>query len=89
MNREEPNKGEIWRHFKGGYYRIICIGHHSETGEEMVVYAKVTPVYDSSDEIYVVIDEPCIRPLDMFMSKVDRVKYPNATQEFRFERLGK
>ena len=72
MTREEPKKGEIWRHFKGGYYKIICIGHHSETGEKMVVYVKVTPVYDISDDIYVVMDEPCIRPLDMFLSEVDR-----------------
>ena len=87
MNREEPRKSEIWRHFKGGYYKIVCIGHHSETGEKMVVYVKVNPVYEINDDIYVAADEPCIRPLEMFMSEVDRVKYPNATQEFRFERV--
>ena len=85
MNREEPSKGEIWRHFKGKYYKIVCIGHHSETGEKMVVYAKVAPVYD--DEVYVVVDEPCIRPLDMFMSEVDREKYPDVKQKYRFEKV--
>ena len=89
MDREEPKKGEIWKHFKGGYYRIICIGHHSETREKMVVYAKVNPVYNISDGVYVAADEPCIRPLDMFMSEVDREKYPDVAQKYRFERLEK
>jgi hypothetical protein len=89
MNRAEPAKSEIWRHFKGNYHKIICIGHHSETGEKMVVYARVTPVYENTDDGYVVMDEPCIRPLDMFMSEVDRVKYPDVKQKYRFERVEK
>lgn len=86
-DREEPRQGELWRHFKGDYYKIICIGHHSETRERMVVYAKVKPVYDTNDNIYVVVDEPCIRPLNMFMSEVDRIKYPDVKQKYRFERV--
>lgn len=43
MNGTDPRKSEIWRHFRGKFYKIICIGHHSETGEKMVVYTKVTP----------------------------------------------
>ena len=89
MNRDGPRKGEIWRHFKGGYYKIICIGHHSETGEKMVVYVKVNPVYDISDDIYVVAAEPCIRPLEMFISEVDHEKYPDVKQKYRFERVEK
>lgn len=27
-----------YRHFKGNYYEVIGIAHHSETMEEMVVY---------------------------------------------------
>ena len=86
-DREEPRQGELWRHFKGDYYKIICIGHHSETKEKMVVYAKVKPVYEITDNIYVVASEPCIRPLDMFMSEVDRIKYPDVKQKYRFERV--
>ena len=33
----EINPGR-WRHFKGGEYEVICVAHHSETEEEMVVY---------------------------------------------------
>ena len=27
-----------YRHFKGGEYEVLCIAHHSESGEDMVVY---------------------------------------------------
>ncbi len=29
----------VYRHYKGGLYRVICVAHHSETLENMVVYA--------------------------------------------------
>lgn len=28
----------IYRHYKGGMYRILFVAHHSETLEDMVVY---------------------------------------------------
>ena len=87
MTREEPKLGELWKHFKGGYYRIICVGHHSETKERMAVYIRELDLnnpYHNEGEV-----EPCIRPLEMFMSGVDRAKYPNATQKYRFERVEK
>lgn len=69
-----PKTGELYRHFKGDFYKIIAIATHSETGEQMVVYQAMYGAH----EYYV-------RPLDMFISKVDRQKYPDADQEYRFE----
>lgn len=79
-NRDIPKINEIYRHFKGNCYRVIAVGHHSETKERMVVY------YDISGKNSTFFD-PCIRPLDMFMSEVDHNKYPDVTQKYRFEKV--
>lgn len=78
--RPIPEPNEIYRHFKGNYYKIIAVGHHSETGEQMVVY------YDTSKKVSSP-SNPCIRPLEMFMSEVDREKYPTPSQRYRFEKV--
>lgn len=80
MNRNIPKINEIYRHFKGNCYRVIAVGHHSETKERMVVY------YDISEKNSTFFD-PCIRPLEMFMSEVDHDKYPDVTQKYRFEKV--
>jgi len=64
----------IYRHFKGNFYKVICIANHSETNEKMVVYQAL---YEE-DTYYV-------RPYEMFNSKVDKKKYPDIEQEYRFE----
>lgn len=73
MEYRIPKKGEIYRHFKGNLYEIVIIARDSETLEEKVVYKEV-----EGDAAYV-------RPLPMFVSLVDKEKYPNVMQEFRFE----
>ena len=80
MDRDIPKQFEIYRHFKGNCYKIIAVGHHSETKERMVVY------YDTSGKNST-INDPCIRPLDMFMSEVDHEKYPDVKQKYRFEKV--
>ena len=66
--------GHVYRHFKGNRYMVINIAVHSETAELLVVYR------GNNDEIWV-------RPLDMFLSPVDKEKYPDVEQEMRFEKL--
>ena len=68
--------GKKYRHFKGKEYEVIAIGKHSETLEEMVVYKAL---YGNND-IW-------IRPLSMFTTKLDKEKYPDIDQEYRFEEI--
>ena len=70
-----PVAGETYRHFKGKMYRIVAVAEHTETGEELVIYEALY----GDHKIFA-------RPLSMFTSEVDREKYPDVTQVWRFER---
>ena len=67
-------KNRIYKHFKGDYYLVLDVVTHSETKEEMVLYQQL---YGEGKKY--------VRPKDMFLSKVDKVKYPDVKQEYRFE----
>ena len=75
------------RHFKretvdqnGMQYLYEYIGEatHSETGEKMIVYRALY----GEKKLFV-------RPYEMFMEKVDHVKYPGIRQKYRFEKIMK
>lgn len=94
ITEERINVGDIVRHFKretlmrdGKYagakylYKIIAFAEHTETKERMVVYQAL---YSDKDLGVKMFDYYC-RPYDMFMSEVDKDKYPNIKQRYRFE----
>jgi len=56
----EVKKG-IYKHFKGHTYKVIGIGKHSETFEEMVVYINT----EDADDIW-------LRPQKMFLENVTK-----------------
>ncbi len=64
----------VYRHFKGDYYLLTDVATHSETKEKYVVYRGLY----GNNELY-------IRPFDMFFSEVDKEKYPEVKQQYRFE----
>ena len=66
----------VYRHFKGDCYLTEDLARDSETGEVMVVYRKLY----GDGSLWV-------RPLEMFLSEVDGVKYPDCPQKYRFELL--
>ena len=77
--------GDIVQHFKREWvssetseylYKVLAFAQHTETGEKLVVYQGMYPPI-----------KICARPYDMFMSEVDREKYPKIRQKYRFEKI--
>lgn len=74
MKSEQIRPGVLCRHFKGKLYQIIGKAKDAETGELVVVYQALYGKF-----------QLFVRPVSSFTSKVDKNKYPNNTQEERFE----
>ena len=73
--------GKIYRHFKNKLYKVIDIVYDSESNNDEE-YKKVV-IYQAlyGDNL------KWARPYDMFNSLVDREKYPDVEQEYRFEEV--
>ena len=57
-------------------YEIIGQAEHTESGEQLMIYR---PLYGEG-KLYA-------RPMEMFLSPVDKEKYPEVKQKFRFEKI--
>lgn len=92
MRNERLREGDVVKHFKREFvkdeasaeylYRIESIATHTETGEKMVIYRALYKDKDKDVNFNVFA-----RPYDMFMSEVDRDKYPEIRQKYRFEKV--
>lgn len=83
--------GDIVQHFKREtadlsknpnlyLYKILHIAVHTETKETLVIYQALY-----SDKEMGINFGIYARPFGMFMSEVDRKKYPDIKQKYRFE----
>lgn len=83
--KRDIRTGDIVKHFKREWepqestkylYKVLAVAEHTETGEMLVVYQALYAPF-----------KICARPYEMFMGEVDREKYPQVKQCYRFERL--
>ncbi len=73
---KKVKEGEVYRHFKGKFYYVICVGLDSETRERIVVYRHL----DNSGEI-------CTREEKMFLEEIPQRQDNITGQKCRFERI--
>lgn len=76
MTQKTVNAGEFYKHFKGQLYQVRALAENSDDNTPMVVYQAMYAPF----KIWV-------RPLSTFLEKLDKEKYPDAAQEYRFERI--
>ena len=88
-NADTPKRdiqvGDIVQHYKREWvspetseylYKVLAVAYHTENGEKLVIYQALYAPF-----------KICARPYDMFMSEVDREKYPDIRQKYRFEKV--
>ena len=88
-NADTPKRdiqvGDIVQHFKREWvspetseylYKVLAVAYHTENGEKLVIYQALYAPF-----------KICARPYDMFMSEVDREKYPDIRQKYPFEKV--
>ena len=68
--------GKKYKHFKGHEYKVLMIARDSETLKDVVIYEALY----GNHIIWA-------RDYDMFNSLVDKEKYPNIEQKYRFEQI--
>lgn len=64
----------VYQHFKGGMYILEDIAYDAETQERLVLYRALYGEH-----------RLWARPLSNFFEELDKVRYPQAKQKYRFE----
>ena len=115
MSERELYVGSLYKHFKGGEYRVLGVTSPHKTGSEVIKRVGQAIDEENRDVVYDVFqnakgeyfifsedgkiiktkyvyyiatygDRHCyLRKYDIFLSKVDKKKYPEVEQEYRFE----
>ena len=70
----------VYKHYKGGFYKILGVAKHENTGEELAVYREISRGLETGEgPLYV-------RPLEQFFEEVEyrgkvstRFQYVSAT----------
>ncbi len=79
-----PCVGDVYRHFKGRIYVVVGYVFNATNGADPAPMV----LYRPKDKIRRVQTTFFCRSLDEFLSPVDKEKYPDATQYWRFEKIG-